>query len=469
MNDTVEQEFQYPPELQNVPTEYNMSHITFEDVNGILSLVEIALERGSIKGQELTVLNQIRNDCLLELQDFQAWQQKRQQIMAIERQLAEQKAIEDRQKEMDGVKATADAKVQSAQETAKILQNRVTELENQIKARNIEPVEPSMKLDPVEFLASQGSTSKAFDNARARNPVPITDTNQPSLTMRNGARSESQVMQDELEPITHSEPSNGEIHRPAPDPMESWDATNDLPASYEGSVPQSETTKTFPHPNPKPEFTVTPPSDDPINQLMEEAWEQITQEDATEDSMLQTDLFDDYEPAPHHSTETPLFTIQMGQDGNVPLGQKVSEEDINMNTTEYDESDDLEAAKRTEDDDFEPIQGDGEVELEVSEDPESIEDVQKMKDAVEDEYDEIVIPNSMELQKMTKGKIAEVAGSLGFEVSESQTKDSMIRDFEEEAWNLIQQAEKDEEATISQDENIIRDGGYFAEDEDKDT
>ena len=45
----------------------------------------------------------------------------------------------------------------------------------------------------------------------------------------------------------------------------------------------------------------------------------------------------------------------------------------------------------------------------------------------------------------------------------------MIRDFEEEAWNLIQQAEKDEEATISQDENIIRDGGYFAEDEDKDT
>ena len=142
MNNTVDQEFQYPPELQDVPTEYNMSLITFEDVNGILSLVEIALERGSIKGQELTVLNQIRNDCLLELQDFQAWQQKRQQIMAIERQLLERKAIEDRQKEMEGVKATADAKVQSAQEASRILQNRVTELENQIKARNIEPVEP---------------------------------------------------------------------------------------------------------------------------------------------------------------------------------------------------------------------------------------------------------------------------------------------------------------------------------------
>jgi len=456
MNNTVDQEFQYPPELQDVPTEYNMSHITFEDVNGILSLVEIALERGSIKGQELTVLNQIRNDCLLELQDFQAWQQKRQQIMAIERQLLERKAIEDRQKEMEGVKATADAKVQSAQEASRILQNRVTELENQIKARNIEPVEPTEKLDPVEFLASQGSTSKAFDNARARNPVPITNTNQPSvpLTMRNGARSESQVMQDELEPI-----------------------------------PQSETTQRFPHPNPNPEFTVTHPAEslDSMNEQMEAAWEQINQEDRHGDAEevdtlspvepTQKDLFfdegyEDFEPTPHSTPlghGEPLFTIQMGQDGNVPLGQQVSDDDVKMNTTEYDESDDLEAAKRTEDDDFEPIQGDGEVELEVSEDPESIEDVQKMKDAVEDEYDEIVIPNSMELQKMTKGKIAEVAGSLGFEVSESQTKDSMIRDFEEEAWNLIQQAEKDEEATVSQDENIIRDGGYFAEDEDKDT
>tara|TARA_Y100000593_G_scaffold94702_1_gene195261 strand:+ start:28895 stop:30280 length:1386 start_codon:yes stop_codon:yes gene_type:complete len=461
MNDTVEQTFQYPPELQDVPTEYNMSHITFEDVNGILSLVEIALERGSIKGQELTVLNQIRNDCLAELQDFQAWQQKRQQIMAIERQLAERKAIEDRQKEMEGIKATADAKVQSVQESARILQNRIEELENQIRARNIEPVEPSVKLDPIEFLASQGSTSKAFDNARARNPqgdVPITATNQPSLRMPTP----SQVMQDELEPITHSEPSNGEIHRPAPDPMESWDANGSpVPA-----VPQSETTQNFPTANPEPEYTVDPEGMTQgdlfdIDEKMAEAWDQITQEDATVEEPL---------TVPHDGESVePLFEIKMGQDGNVPLGQKVSEDDINMNTTEYDESDDLEAAKRTEVDDFEPIEGDGEVEVELSEDPESIEDVQKMKESIEDEYDEIVIPNSLELKKMTKAKISEVADSLGFEVSESQTKDAMIRDFEEEAWQLIKQAEQDEEAQVRQDENIIRDGGYFSEDEDKDT
>jgi hypothetical protein len=43
----------------------------------------------------------------------------------------------------------------------------------------------------------------------------------------------------------------------------------------------------------------------------------------------------------------------------------------------------------------------------------------------------------------------------------------MIKDFEEEAWNLIQEAEADENATVQQDEDIIRDGGYFGEDDSK--
>jgi pyridoxal/pyridoxine/pyridoxamine kinase len=118
-------------------------------------------------------------------------------------------------------------------------------------------------------------------------------------------------------------------------------------------------------------------------------------------------------------------------------------------------------------DDFEPVQGDGEVEIEVREDPESIAEVQAMKESVEEEYEEIVIPNSMELQKMTKSTIAEVADKIGITVSANQTKNAMIKDFEEEAWNLIQEAEADENATVQQDEDIIRDGGYFGEDDSK--
>ena len=142
----------------------------------------------------------------------------------------------------------------------------------------------------------------------------------------------------------------------------------------------------------------------------------------------------------------PMFEIKMGQDGNVPLGQQVTEEDVNMNVTEFE-------------DDFEPIQGDGEVEIELQEDPESIADVQAMKDAVEEEYEEVVIPNSMELQKMTKAKIKDVADSIGITVSDNQTKSAMIKDFEEESWNLIKEQKKTKR-NGAYDEDIHRDG-YF--------
>ena len=187
---------------------------------------------------------------------------------------------------------------------------------------------------------------------------------------------------------------------------------------------------------------------DNISQQMQEAWQNIDRDDnGREPSPL-----DDIPVVPGSGDVEPMFEIKMGQDGNVPLGQQVSEEDINMNVTEMD--------------DFEPIQGDGEVEIELKEDPESVAEVQAMKEAVEEEYEEVVIPNSMELQKMTKAKIKEVADSIGITVSDNQTKSAMIKDFEEESWNLIKEAEEDENATVHTDEDIIRDGGYYGDDND---
>ena len=384
MNDTFESEpFQLPTELQNVPSNYTMSHITYEDVNGILSLVEIALARGSIKGDELAILNQIRNDCLQEVQDYQSWVQKRQQVMALEQQIENEKKKAEQAKEIESIKATADAKVQAAQDASRILQNRVNELENQAKARGITPVnsehsdeELNIAMKPVNM----GAPSKSWENARAQNPIP-TITNQPT------------------EPVEFADPINA------------------------GDT-----------------FEV-----DNISNQMQNAWENIEVEDEPSlDVSVNVPEVDNVEP---------MFEIKMGQDGNVPLGQQVTEEDVNMNVTEFE-------------DDFEPIQGDGEVEIELQEDPESIADVQAMKDAVEEEYEEVVIPNSMELQKMTKAKIKEVADSIGITVSDNQTKSAMIKDFEEESWNLIKEAEENENATVHTDEDIIRDGGYFGDDND---
>ena len=378
MNDTFESEpFQLPTELQNVPSNYTMSHITYEDVNGILSLVEIALARGSIKGDELAILNQIRNDCLQEVQDYQAWVQQRQQVMALEQRIENEKKKAEQAKEIESIKATADAKVQAAQDASRILQNRVNELENQAKARGITPVnsehsdeELNVAMKPVNM----GAPSKSWENARAQNPVP-TITNQPT------------------EPVTVEE------------------------------------------------------GIDNISNQMQNAWNNI-------DVEVEFDEPNEVDEVSTSEAEVePMFEIKMGQDGNVPLGQQVTEEDVNMNVTEFE-------------DDFEPIQGDGELEIELQEDPESIADVQAMKDAVEEEYEEVVIPNSMELQKMTKAKIKEVADSIGITVSDNQTKSAMIKDFEEESWNLIKEAEEDENATVHTDEDIIRDGGYYGDDND---
>ncbi len=410
MNDQIDSTFQLPPELQDVPTNYSMTHITFEDVQGILSLVDIALARGSIKGDELAILNQIRTDCIAELTDFQSWQQKRQQILAVEQQIENEKKKAEALKEIEGIKATADAKVQAAQDASRILQNRVNELENQAKARGITPVnsehsdeELNVAMKPINMGKLGGTTSRSWDNARAQNPVP-TITNQP-------------VTED-------------------PELAEKIEETREAFNTYSGDMGG--------------EWQVG----DNISDEMQKAWENIErEEEGREVDNLDYISQEVDEVSTSEAEVEPMFTINLGQDGNVPLGDKVTEEDINMNVTEMD--------------DFEPIQGDGEVEIELQEDPESIADVQAMKDAVEDEYEEVVIPNSMELQKMTKAKIKEVADSIGISVSDNQTKSAMIKDFEEESWNLIKEAEADENATVHEDEDIIRDGGYFGDNDSK--
>ena len=64
-----------------VKENYVMEHITFEDVRGILSLVEIALTRGALKGDEIATVNQIRQDCVAEVEGYQRWVQLRQDFL----------------------------------------------------------------------------------------------------------------------------------------------------------------------------------------------------------------------------------------------------------------------------------------------------------------------------------------------------------------------------------------------------
>jgi plasmid maintenance system antidote protein VapI len=104
---------------------------------------------------------------------------------------------------------------------------------------------------------------------------------------------------------------------------------------------------------------------------------------------------------------------------------------------------------------------------------ELLADMQERIDASqEEEYDEIVIPSSDELQRMTKAKIVEVADVLnekfnaGFNVTTEDTKAKMILDFQEQTDALIAKLQDTGEFVSADDEGEndstdVRDGGYF--------
>lgn len=90
------------------------------------------------------------------------------------------------------------------------------------------------------------------------------------------------------------------------------------------------------------------------------------------------------------------------------------------------------------------------------------------EEEVEEEYDEIVIPNKSELQSLTKSKIKETADALGFDVDQSQTKAKMIDSFVEQSEAYIKELTEDSgfisasETNEDDDDNDnSRDGGYF--------
>lgn len=89
------------------------------------------------------------------------------------------------------------------------------------------------------------------------------------------------------------------------------------------------------------------------------------------------------------------------------------------------------------------------------------------KQQEEEEYDEIVIPSSDELENMTKKQIESAGKELGFKLSITDTKDVMIQSFLEQTQEFIQDLQDSGEFVSASDEgeddknDDVRDGGYF--------
>ena len=87
----------------------------------------------------------------------------------------------------------------------------------------------------------------------------------------------------------------------------------------------------------------------------------------------------------------------------------------------------------------------------------------------EEVFDEITIPSSAELDSMTKNQIKKSADGLNFIVTTKDSKADMIESFQEQTDELIQSLQDDgsfvsavdSEESTDNDDDTVRDGGYF--------
>jgi len=85
----------------------------------------------------------------------------------------------------------------------------------------------------------------------------------------------------------------------------------------------------------------------------------------------------------------------------------------------------------------------------------------------EEEFEEVVIPNRSDLEKMTKAQIKKSAEKLSFTVDTTDTKSVMIDAYESQANELIESLTEGNEFVSSTEEDLDngdedrRDGGYF--------
>ena len=308
----------------------------------------------------------------------------------VERQ--RRKSVEDRMAQMEAVLASHGISMD-------LNQDGVVGLKEGQVADELTEEEQQQVDDIVEVEKENITTepSRAFQMARSLNPEP----------------SESQKMQDELEPIY-----------PPADPMESWD---------------------------KPAVS---------DEQMQEAVEALEQEEfenkiaETKKSFKEWDDANkqesfDFKPS---GTTTESFMDEVERVNEVAEADELLEEEPQSSLPKV-------SAGQVNEEQAQEL---------AEENPEFVlsrESVKMIDEEPEEEYEEVTIPSESELKSMTKAQINQVAVGLEFDVPTSLTKNKMIESFlvqtEEFIKSLQDSGEFVSASDSSDDKNNIRDGGYF--------
>jgi len=399
--------------------------VTPNNAQTISSILELGLAKGNFKLSELDSLVSIReevNKGLIEYQTQVQVAQRRLQELQEEETARIVKEREDAQNELFNKMTEERQNRKKAEEELRLVKAQLDALSNVQgnvtsapipsggNAPSVTGEKPEPNLQPEPKVP--GKTSPAFAVARALNPVkeeePISEDNEFLEKVEETKKS-----------FKEWEETKEEIVLDVPE-----DAKGTEDFFKEVAKVEEETEELIP----EEDF------DEEEQNFLDEELEDIG-EDLSVDEL---DSFkEELKVAEEDTTTQPTFPITGGNapnlKGQVSAPQKVS--------AVYDSEEELLKAVQDKID-------------------------AKKQEEVE-EYDEIVIPSSDELENMTKKQIQSAGKELGFKLSTTDTKDVMIQSFLEQTQELIQDLQDSGEFVSASDEgdndknDDVRDGGYF--------
>lgn len=415
--------------LTPVAENYTMNHITFEDVRGILSLVEIALTRGALKGDEIETVNAIRKDCVAEVNGYQNWVQARNQYLQDRQVRQEQKRLIDEQNLRELEKVEQEARISQQIMLRKEIQKELEELKARV-GLNVPQVTQEVPVPPVS------KPSGAFKLARMLNPESeeITDNDYqpvPDLSMEDAHT----FIDDEMDDTAESEGKDiygGRI------------TSSTAPIISGGNAPSV----TF-------EGQEEIQFEEPLASSIQEAktaFQEWDMDNAPKEDKI-TPIADGVYIRESHVEDEPLVVPLVD---SVPYEHRMPVPNTDAlldmpNVTEEGSTLDIGYEQ--------PVVGKDDIVLKAS-------DIKIFDEQpAEEEYDEVVIPSASELQSMTKSRIQDAASKLEF-TGITGTKASMIKEFTAQSEQLIadltsQEGFVDASETVIDSNDERRDGGYF--------
>lgn len=442
-----------------------------------LATVTRGLEQGMFKIDELDAIITIREEVNKGIIDYNGAMKMAQERM----QVLQQEAIVQQQEDIAKAMEAERVKTADERQLRKRTQDRLKVMEEALEKAGL-----SIDLDGdgVIGLPSGESTTPLTETEQQRVDQIIADTPAPTPAPKptSSAFKMARMMNPVEEPVVPLD--TPQSHTVIPSPVENLSDKEE----FEEKI--NEARKSFAEFVEPVELPVEPVNEDAIisGESTEAFLDEVERVNEVADAD-QMDLTDDVPPtlvqespqvapppAPSFVTggNAPNITGIVGNTPNIKAQVEMDEldqfeqdliDEEQFNKSFASEVDEPVIEEPTLDVGYEqPVLGENDVVIKQDQ----IKTIENYEDLeTEEEFEEVVIPNRSDLEKMTKSQIEKSAEKLSFTVNPTDTKSVMIDTYESQANALIESLTEGNEFVSSTEEDLDngnedrRDGGYF--------